>query len=101
MLRKAASAQHRPILSRLKWNRSFCATLRTLDSRLNRPHDALLALRLALLAMLGLVLESLVLKELLFGRREEERRAAVKTTQFFVDKIHGPSINPRTLDLRP
>jgi hypothetical protein len=46
-------------------------------------------LRLALLAVLGIVLELLVVKEDLFTRREDKLGATVAALQYSISEFHG------------
>ena len=87
---EARPAQHRPALRRLERNGGLRAALRTRGTRL-RPH-ALAAprtLRLALLAVLGVVLELLVVEELLLACGENKLGAAVDAFQHSIGEFHG------------
>jgi hypothetical protein len=80
LLLKTGSAQHRPALSRLEGNCSLGSALPTGRSRLwTSPGRTAGALRLALLAALGVVRKLLVVKEELLARGENKIGAAIDT----------------------
>jgi len=90
LLLKADAAQNRPALRRLEGHRCCLAALRAVDPGL-RPHPraAADALRLALLAMLGVVLELFVVEEELLAGSEYKLGAAIAALQDSVGKFHG------------
>ena len=84
LLLEAGSAQHRPALRGLEGNRGLRAALRAGGARLRA--DLLVAadaLRLALLAALGVVLELFVVEENLLARRKDKLGAAVNALQIY------------------
>jgi len=90
LLLEAGAAQYRPALCRLERNRGFRTAVRTSGACL-RPHPGAPAgaLRLALLAALGVVLELFVVEEELLAGCENEFGAAIDALQNSVCKVHG------------
>jgi hypothetical protein len=90
LLLEAGPAQHGPTLGWLEGNRGGGATLRTGGPGL-RAHTraAAGALRLALLAVLGVVLELFVVEEKLLAGGENELSAAIDALQNSIGKFHG------------
>ena len=77
-------------MSRLERNRSFGPALRTSSSGLRtNPLVAADALRLALLAALGIVLELFVVEENLLAGRKNELGAAVDALEYSIGEFHG------------
>ena len=89
LLLETGSAENRSALRRLEGNRGFSAAFRAGGSRFRTDPAAARALCLALLAMLGVVLELFVVEKQLFAGGEHELRSAIVTLQNSVDKFHG------------
>jgi hypothetical protein len=87
---EAGTAQHRPALRRLEWNRCFGPTLRAGCPRLCAdPSITADAFGLALFAALRVVFELLIVKEELLACREDETGATVYTFQYAILEFHG------------
>ena len=87
---KARATQYRSALSRLERNCCFRTALGARRSRLRAyPLSASRALRLALLAVLGIVLELFIVEKDLLARCKYELRAAVYTFKHAIGKFHG------------
>ena len=90
MLFEAGAAQHRSALSGFEGNRRLRAALRAVRPGLRaHPGAPADALRLALLAVPGLVLELLVVEEKLLAGGEYKLGSAVAASQNSVGKFHG------------
>ena len=89
LLLETGSAKHRPALCRLERNRGLHAAFRTDGTRLRANTPPACALRLALFAVLRIVLELFVVKEKLLAGGEDELNAAIATLQSPVSKFHG------------
>jgi len=89
LLLETGSAKNRPTLGRFEGDRGFHSTSRTGSARLGTHATSAGTFCLALLAMLGVVLELFVVKEKLLTRGEHKFGAAVVTLQDSVDKFHG------------
>ena len=90
LLLKADAAENRPALSGLEGHRCFSAALRTVDPGFRaHPGAAADALRLALLAVLGVVLELFLVEEKLLAGGEYKLSAAIAALQDSVLKFHG------------
>ena len=89
LLLETGAAENGPALRGLEWDRSFSAAGRAGGSGLRTHAAAAGALCLALLAMLGVVLELFVVEKQLFAGGEHELRPAIVTLQNSVDKFHG------------
>jgi len=77
---EAGSAKHRPALRRLEWHCRLFAALRTRRPRLRpNPPASARTLRLALLAVLGVVHELFVVKKELLACSENKICPAVNT----------------------
>jgi hypothetical protein len=79
VLRETDAAKHRPALRRFEWNRRLFAAYRTRRARL-RPHSppaARAALRLALLAALGVIHKLFVVEKNLLAGGEHKLRPAI------------------------
>jgi hypothetical protein len=83
-------AKHRPALGWLEGNRRLCAALRARSPRLG-PHalTSPRTFRLALFAMLGIVLELFVVEENLLACCEHKFCAAVDTLKDSIVEFHG------------
>jgi len=86
---EARTAQYWSTLGRLERNRGFLTALRARSARLRTDPPATGTLRLALLAVLRIVLELFVVKEELLAGGEYKLSAAVITFQNSVFKFHG------------
>ena len=87
---KAGAAKNWPALSGLEGNRRRLTTLGAVGPRFGtNPRSPADALRLALFAMLGIVLEFFVVEEQLFACGKDELGAAIEALQNSVDKFHG------------
>jgi hypothetical protein len=90
LLLEASAAQYRSALGGLERNRSFLPALRTNGSGLRaNPMTAARALRLALLAALGVIRKLFVVEENLLASRENKVGAAVNAFQDSIGKFHG------------
>src|SRR5271166_2345836 len=87
---KAGAAKHRPALSRLEGNRRLGTALRAVGTGLGtHPRASTDALRLALFAMLRLVLELFVVEKQLLARSKHKICAAVAALQYPIAEFHG------------
>ena len=90
VLLKARAAQHRPALRRLEGNGGLRAALRARRARLGpHPLRSARALRLALLAVFGVVLELFIVEKELLAGRKNKLGAAVDTLQDSIGEFHG------------
>lgn len=89
-LLKARTAQYRPSLRRAERYGGVFTASRALGARLGaHPRTAIGALRLALLAALGIVLELFVVKKQLLASGEDELFPAINTLQDSICEFHG------------
>jgi len=87
---EAGAAQHRPALSGLEGNCRLGAALRTGGPRLRtHPLRSARALGLALLAVLGVVLELFIVEKNLLACREHKLRAAIDAPEHSIREFHG------------
>jgi hypothetical protein len=90
LLFEAGAAQYRPALGGLEGDRRFRAALRAVGPGLRtHPGASANALRLALLAVPGFVLELLVVEKKLLTGGKDKLGSAVAAHQNSVGKFHG------------
>ena len=88
-LLEARPAKHRPALRGLEWDRGLRAALRTGQAGLRaNPGAAAGALRLALFAVPGVILELFVVEEKLFAGRENKLGATIDALENSIGKLH-------------
>jgi hypothetical protein len=87
---EAGTAKHRPALGGFEGDCGFSAALGARSTRL-RPHTlrSARALGLALLAMLGVVLELFIVKEDLLARGKHKFGATIGALQYSIGEFHG------------
>jgi hypothetical protein len=89
LLLKTRTAENRSALCWLEGNGSVRTACRAGCTGLGPHAPAARTFRLALLAVLGIVLELFIVEEELLARGEHEVNAAVSALQDSVDKFHG------------
>jgi len=87
---EAFPAEYRPALGGFEGDGCFLSTLRTDGASLwTHPTAAVGTFRLALFAVLGVVLELFVAEKELLARGEDKLSSAVYALQFSIRKFHG------------
>jgi hypothetical protein len=95
---KTGAAQHRPALGGLEWHSGFRCALGAGGARLRaNSRTAARTLRLALLAVLGVVGKLLVVEEELLAGCKHKVGAAIYALQYSINELHGR--HPKTREI--